>query len=192
MSRQWPGHRRRGRALHLRPVLALAASARALPGSGLGLSIVAQVVAELDGTVSRRPRPGPRAGPASRSRCPSPTSRSDWHNAVPNSALRFLAESLFDALTKCAARFCMERTNHDPLRTHPPAARPPIRTRSHRLTQSIFVGSGVAVGRSSSATSRASPRRRRTTTHPATTTTARSTPTSHRTTATTRGATDPP
>ena len=29
-----------------------AASARALPGSGLGLSIVAQVVAELDGTVS--------------------------------------------------------------------------------------------------------------------------------------------
>jgi len=28
------------------------ASARALPGSGLGLSIVAQVVAELQGTVS--------------------------------------------------------------------------------------------------------------------------------------------
>ena len=52
-------------------------SARALPGSGLGLSIVAQVVAEVHGTVAGRPRPRYSAAPDSRSTLPefTPDSR---------------------------------------------------------------------------------------------------------------------
>ena len=85
-------HPRRGTPVRLRPLLALPVRARALPGSGLGLSIVARSpCGAAAATVDLRPAPGggtrsPRppctaaAGPAAtappgRSRIPAPASR---------------------------------------------------------------------------------------------------------------------
>ena len=95
------------------------ASARALPGSGLGLSIVAQVVAELQGSVAVDRDPI-SAGLDSRSPCRLLTIRRTSHNIASN-LRRFLGCQAFNFLAGMGEWDL--RRSMTPLEAHPPTTR---------------------------------------------------------------------